>query len=158
MTTQHPSLSYIENLSVDSLTFPTLGGVATPLDYYEEGTFLATYAGPWAANTNVTVHYVKVGTKVTLQFPAYLNAFSVATIITVSGIPTRFYPKTGSFYFPAVVIDNTVGAVGALEIKAANSGGPSFAFYNASFYAGGTGNFTVGQVGVQATSVTYITV
>lgn len=71
---------------------PGLGSAA--FQTYEEGTFTVTATGFSGTAPTVTVHYVRIGRKVTLSFSAFLSGSSNATTFTLTGVPAALRTTT----------------------------------------------------------------
>lgn len=138
---QTPSLtcSYVSpgvtQTFIQNLTFPTLGGVPTNLNYYEEWSSDYSFFGPWGATSYIrTVSAVRIGKLVALNINAISQTASVEDSITMDGsLPTRFIPKVSAdllstnFMIP-VLTDNSIMS-GILRIS--NTGVVTISFLNA---------------------------
>jgi len=82
------------------------GGISFRMPDYEDGSFSATFTGPFT--TTVTIYYRRVGKMVTLDVPEIGGTSTVATyIVSVGVIPNVLRPIISTHYFPAFVKDNS---------------------------------------------------
>ncbi len=112
------------------IALPTTGGTAATLDHYEELSTTLTFSGIWASSQAVTCRFVRVGKQVTLMVPGVFAACTVSASVSTSGIPSRFYPVTSTYYIARVTNGgaSTTGmmiviSVGGLTISANLSSG-----------------------------------
>lgn len=113
-----------ETLSNKTLQFPTTGGTPASLDFYETGTFTASFSvGMRTGTNNVTMTFVRLGGIVVLSFPQTLvtaNATS-GSWATASGIlAARLRPTTNQVSATTFVVNNGTqdSVAGEMEIKA----------------------------------------
>lgn len=76
-------------------TFPTSGGTAASLDYYEIYSATITFGGPWASTQNATMTLVRLGKHVSMSIngvaPTLCTSSATASTTSVA-IPARFLP------------------------------------------------------------------
>ncbi|NDB61335.1 hypothetical protein EB001_23290, partial [bacterium] len=77
----------------NAIQFPTTGGTASSLTYYETGTFSITPSGAWTT-PNLTVKFTRTGNTITLTFPVDVSnrLVTASTLIYTSAVPTRLLP------------------------------------------------------------------
>ena len=82
----------------NAIQFPTTGGTASSLSYYESGTFSITPSGAWTS-PNLTVRFTRIGNNITLTFPNDVSNRSVtASVLTyTSAITTRLLPPNNIY-------------------------------------------------------------
>ncbi len=131
------------SISRASITFPTTGGSAATLNYYEENSSLSlTFTGIWASDQTVTGKLVRIGTVVTLSIPdAYATANTSAAISLTGGtvLPSRYRPTADRTY-PAILFDNGSNVAGSVVVR--NTGQVNF--YKTIAYGAFTGSGTSG--------------
>jgi hypothetical protein len=105
--------------------WPTTGGTATGLSYYEEASVSFTLSGPWTASQTMTSYFVRIGSNITWSWAPISSAGHTATTITSStAIPTRFFPVNLK-YFPILGLSNATIVNGVMTLSAAGA----FIFY-----------------------------
>jgi hypothetical protein len=143
------------NLTLSGSTgikFPTSGGTATALNYYERYTATVSLTGIWASPQNCTIDITRVGTSVNMRiYGGVLATATVATDITCAtgSIPTRFLGSNeatwASFMRQSFVVrDNgtdkqglfTIYASGQFQISVGYSTGGAFAGSGSSGFSG----------------------
>jgi hypothetical protein len=134
------------------IQLPTTGGTASTLNYYETGSFTATYT---VANTSVvTYRFTRIGNMVTIMVGNVSSAFgSSGYILTASGtVPARLLPVSIGLIQSQLAIRDNGGVV---------AGWGSVVFYNNGVIeiSPDTGNFTgPGNTGHNEFSLTYLVV
>lgn len=137
----------VTNTLIQNLTFPTLGGVASPLNYYEVYSQLLSFSGPWGATQSTILTIVSFGNSFTLKLDRMLAAGSAPNpILSDSSIPARFRPSSVS-YFPSICVDNGVNVsslciintTGIISLEAQNAAGPLPLIYGDFSGVGSTG-------------------
>lgn len=147
------------NQTVDgSIMFPTMGGIATPLNYYEEYSqnvdFKGNGAGPFAGTQTVVATIVRIGKLVTMNLAGFVTAGNGSAGFLTSAstpLPTRFRPTANQVYIIRV-FDGSIWAAGELIFQ---SGG----FFD--IYRSIAGDFTeiqfsgIGDVGFDKFSISW---
>lgn len=128
---------------IDDIAFDTNSGITfgtgDKLDEYVEDTFVATFSG--AITGTDTWKYVKIGSKVTLQFIAFGGATTPGSGITVSGIPAAIRPPASwDVKFMVDVTDNAAHVLGTFSIGTAGTA-VFLPFGAASFSGPGSSGF-----------------
>ena len=123
------------------------------MNYYEElASSSLTFSGIWASNQTTNLHFVRVGSQVTMMMEG-IQATSNSTqnhFTSTSAIPARFRPAI-NLNLPCVVINNNTDVMGGM-LSVSTSG-------TITVYIITGGNFTSGQVdGVEAQSFTWTTI
>jgi hypothetical protein len=77
----------------NAIQFPTTGGTASLLTYYESGTFSITPSGAWTT-PNLTVKFTRTGNNITLTFPNDVSnrLVNASTLTYTTAVPTRLLP------------------------------------------------------------------
>ncbi len=79
--------------SPTTLTLATAGGIATPLNYYEEYDHASTFDGTFGLTSSRVVKFIRIGKIVTMLMPGVQQAFvSPNKIFMTTSIPSRFQP------------------------------------------------------------------
>lgn len=94
---QSEQTHYVNNEEVcaNGLYFPTIGGIQTKLDFYEEGAFGISWKGIWENNVSSTFVYQRIGKWVSLMFPYVSNRANKTGTITNTAetyLPRRLRP------------------------------------------------------------------
>jgi len=116
---------------IQNLTFPTVGGAPSTLNYYEEfGPLLMAFSGPWGAAYARAINITRSGNTVTMRIDAceQVPTAPVESDITTSGnvIPPRFLPaaaadETALVYITIPVFDQNSSRLGTLRINPAGT-------------------------------------
>lgn len=74
-----------------TLSNATSGYTPATLNYYETGSFTATYSGPYSATPTWT--FVRIGNIVSINIPQQLGTSTSASPFSITGLPARLYPN-----------------------------------------------------------------
>jgi hypothetical protein len=134
------------------ITFPTIGGVAVPLSYYEYYSNNITLSGIWAGNETAIINITRTGSDVHIWLGGGIlaNATTSAVISAPAGsIPTRFLGLNDGVWssfarIPFLIRDNgtdklgniTINQDGSFTISAGPSTVTAFAGSGASGFPG----------------------
>jgi hypothetical protein len=84
---------------------------------YEEGTFVLTGTGFSGTAPTGIVSYRRIGQLVSLFIPT-IGGTSNATSFTLTGLPSHLVPQVQTGHELSTIIDNSVRAVGAVNVQA----------------------------------------
>jgi hypothetical protein len=102
-------------LNTGGLSLPTVGGVITPLTYYEEYVLASASITGGSVTTNINIKFNRIGSTVHMNVPGF-SPGNIATFLSLAtGIPTRFRPGTDK-HIPIMVIKNTTDIFGSCYI------------------------------------------
>lgn len=107
-----------KNPAFTTVTIPSGDPNATPLPYFEENAFNATFTQSGGYSQTVNIKVVRIGGLVTLQIPTFSGTATAAAPILsgATDIPSRFRPS----------IESRQGAIITNGANAANTGGIYF--------------------------------
>ena len=127
----------------------------TVLNYYEEGSFTASFNQGMGVNPNtatVTVYFTRIGKIVTLRFPQTFVTANATDVywLAPGAIPTRLRP-TASFNNACIVMNNNTPMGGRLAV---DTNGDTYFIKN---YSGADQNWTIGTTycGFYSQYITY---
>lgn len=136
-------------LTTATMTLTTSGGTPSTLNYYEEGSFSASFnagAGAGGTNPTTTVNFTRVGKVVTLLFSSHNNMTAGATAAAfstaASTVPSRLTP-TNSLTFAAPITKNGSGQSSFGSMAVVSDGSLSIqvdAVGNGTWTSGNTNN------------------
>jgi hypothetical protein len=123
-------------------TFPTTGGTATQLNYYENTTHSTTFTTAGVTSASQTLQLTRIGNKIIIRIPALTIAIAgPGTCVSNTALPTRYRPAA-IVQWAEVVQDVGVNVYGRFQIT---TGG----IFNIGVGAAG-GNFAIGNSGWQS--------
>lgn len=152
----------VSHVVIQNLQLPTIGGIATNLNYYEEYSQTNTFSGPWGATTyDRLVRITRIGNTVTIKIDGINQGSSTtATISSLQLIPARFRPIVSidgtNFAQACILLDKSITVLGSFTVT--NGGGIFMEYLNNSgpFPLAFGNSSGLGNAGFPDLTITYI--
>jgi hypothetical protein len=106
--------------TAQGIDLPTFGGTPATLNYYDKGTFNATWTGAFTNPEVDIIKFSRLGDRVTLEIPGASAGQNSADTVTVPAgtVPPALRPLSANQVMPCIdLVDNLTPVIGVLKVN-----------------------------------------